>query len=191
MEKIISESKAIARKKAKSLIANMQSSEKISKTKKITDLFTEHIQYFSKQNNRGKLNVLMYQADQWEPLLDPPNGIEFEIYYPRVVSDNELELVKPISWNIGRYGIREPAGDELIQPGELDFLVIPGLGFDINGARLGRGKGYFDKCLESVDARKILGITWSFCFPLNFQSESHDLRTGKVITDLGIFSFLD
>ena len=41
-----------------------------------------------------------------------------------------------------------------------DWLLIPGVSFDLKGARLGRGKGYYDRYLANSKALKI-GIAWS------------------------------
>ena len=51
----------------------------------------------------------------------------------------------------GPYGILQPkpSGHRPVRHEDLDILLVPGLGFDKKGNRLGRGKGYYDKFLRS------------------------------------------
>jgi len=48
------------------------------------------------------------------------------------------------------YQIYEPDPEKhlLIQPGILDVILVPGLAFDVEYQRLGRGKGYYDKLIQ-------------------------------------------
>jgi 5-formyltetrahydrofolate cyclo-ligase len=46
-----------------------------------------------------------------------------------------------------------PREDVLLSLGLLDVLVMPGLGFDMSGGRLGRGGGYYDKFVSDVVTR--------------------------------------
>jgi len=55
----------------------------------------------------------------------------------------------------GAFGIREPTGKK-VPPGEIDFAVVPGLAFDLEGNRLGRGKGYYDRFLKELKADAFL-----------------------------------
>lgn len=50
-------------------------------------------------------------------------------------------------WDENRFGIREPAGDKLIGPGDLDVVIVPLLCFDKHGHRVGYGKGMYDRFL--------------------------------------------
>lgn len=59
---------------------------------------------------------------------------------------------------VGKWKILEPprarwgeAGKE-IAPEELDFVMVPGVGFSRDGARMGNGQGYYDRLLEKVRA---------------------------------------
>ncbi len=55
----------------------------------------------------------------------------------------------------GMYGILEP-GDNAppVQGCRIDFAVVPGLCFDMNGGRLGKGGGYYDKFLQDFTGFK-------------------------------------
>lgn len=46
----------------------------------------------------------------------------------------------------GLHGIREPSSDcPVVRPDEVDLALVPGLAWDRNGRRLGRGAGYYDR----------------------------------------------
>ena len=50
-----------------------------------------------------------------------------------------------------RLGIPEPAGDNLrVAVDEIDWVIVPGIAFDLTGNRLGRGGGYYDRLLPQL-----------------------------------------
>lgn len=60
----------------------------------------------------------------------------------------------------GAYGILEPPRQAaVVLPQEIDFAVIPGLGFDADGGRLGRGGGYYDRYLDKISGSTV-GVTY-------------------------------
>ncbi|XP_059570583.1 5-formyltetrahydrofolate cyclo-ligase isoform X1 [Alligator mississippiensis] len=65
----------------------------------------------------------------------------------KLVSVEEISSLPVTSWNI-----LQPSDDDIreeaLSRGGLDLILMPGLGFDKNGNRLGRGKGYYDTYLE-------------------------------------------
>jgi len=91
---------------------------------------------------------------------------------------------------VGTYGILEPRlelralADKRVEVGQLDLVVVPGVAFDRRGARLGRGKGYYDRLLARVRPDTLLVAPAFECqlFP-EIPAEPHDVYMDKVITE--------
>lgn len=65
---------------------------------------------------------------------------------------------------VGKHGVQEPRGDTpIVEPEDLDLIVVPGLGFGRDRTRLGRGGGFYDRFLSgaSIRAAKVgMGFSW-------------------------------
>ncbi len=85
----------------------------------------------------------------------------------------------------GSYGILEPRPGRCVlgRPSDLDLVLVPGLGFDRKGGRLGHGKGYFDKFLRKVKRAEKIGIAFREQILEKIPLEKHDQRVNRVITD--------
>ena len=87
-----------------------------------------------------------------------------------VVVGEELELRLFQNMNelkIGSFGIAEPTGPLFTDYTKIDFVAVPGMAFDRNGHRLGRGKGYYDRLLPKLTNAYKAGI----CFPYQVVDE--------------------
>ena len=92
----------------------------------------------------------------------------------------------------GRMGIPEPptelgAIDDTTRRGELVWLV-PGLAFDRNGTRLGRGGGHYDRLLQGVTGLRI-AIAYDWQIVTELPRQAHDVPVSRVVTDTQIFEF--
>nr|XP_020444151.1 5-formyltetrahydrofolate cyclo-ligase isoform X2 [Monopterus albus] len=66
----------------------------------------------------------------------------------KVSSLQDVETLPLTSWNIRQPAEDDSSREEALAGGGLDLILVPGLGFDCLGKRLGRGKGFYDTYLE-------------------------------------------
>ncbi len=82
----------------------------------------------------------------------------------------------------GPFGVREPAAHcPLVAMNRLDLALVPGLGFDARGHRLGRGKGHYDRLLASFTGMKI-GVAFDLQVVAAVPCEPHDIALAAVVT---------
>lgn len=90
----------------------------------------------------------------------------------------------------GEYGIKEPSeNSRKINAEEIDVLIMPCVGVDTKGNRIGRGKGYYDKYLESVSKAKKICVAYDFQIIDNeIEKEAHDKKVDIIITESKIIT---
>ena len=88
----------------------------------------------------------------------------------------------------GRFGILEPAnGTTVISPNDIDCVLVPGVAFDNRGARLGFGKGYYDRFLCRLPAAThVCGLAFSLQIIERVPDLPHDVRMQWLVTDRGV-----
>jgi len=85
----------------------------------------------------------------------------------------------------GQHQIPEPAHGERLTP---DLLLIPCVGFDAHGYRLGYGGGYYDRTLAAWPGKTppvTIGIAWEACRIDALPHEAHDRAMDGVVTEAG------
>ena len=81
----------------------------------------------------------------------------------------------------GAFGVVEPSLEaEKVPWSQLAFTLVPGVAFDNNGCRLGRGKGFYDRMLQLAGGKK-LGVAFSFQQVEVVPMEPHDIRLDGVV----------
>ncbi len=81
----------------------------------------------------------------------------------------------------GKFGIREPASNcPEIPPEKFDLILAPGVAFDWNGNRLGRGQGFYDRLLKETRGVKC-GVGYDFQLIGKIPVEPHDARVNFVV----------
>jgi len=82
----------------------------------------------------------------------------------------------------GKFGVREPTANcPEIPPEKFDLILVPGVAFDWNGNRLGRGLGFYDRLLTKTSGVKC-GVGHDFQLIGKIPAEPHDARVNFILT---------
>ena len=144
--------------------------------------------------------ILLYSPYKSEIKLDlvlkKLNEMQKEIFIPKVFPNNELRFNLLESCNQlikNKYNILESQSNLFVKVNMINVLVVPFLGVDANGKRLGYGGGYYDRALENILSENerplILGLGYDHQILKENFGESHDLKYDKVFTEANIHNF--
>lgn len=130
-------------------------------------------------------HVVMLYHPLWDevdvrPLFGRALGDGKRVVLPTVKGDDivPVEIHSDTEWIVGEYNILEPVAEEY--HGDIDLVLVPGLAFDRQGNRLGRGKGYYDRFLSGHQKAYKLGICFGFQMLESVPAEPFDWRMDSV-----------
>ncbi|MCK5113298.1 MAG: 5-formyltetrahydrofolate cyclo-ligase [Phycisphaerae bacterium] len=82
------------------------------------------------------------------------------------------------------HGLRGPAGKDELSVDQIDLVIVPGLAFDRNRNRLGRGGGFYDRFLADKSLRaKTVGIAFDVQIVPEVPVHDNDKPVDRVVTD--------
>lgn len=106
-----------------------------------------------------------------------------QFYLPRVNGVNlEILPYDKSKLHLGAFQIEEPDGNDLTPVDDIEVVVVPGIAYDRDGHRVGRGKGYYDRLLHNTHALKI-GVAYDFQLVEEIEADPHDIDMDIVLTD--------
>jgi 5-formyltetrahydrofolate cyclo-ligase len=120
------------------------------------------------------------------------------IYVPRITSRRAASLAfVPLTGHgvlrRNAFGILEPAGAGRLPVRFLDVVLVPLVGFDARGHRLGMGAGYYDRALWHRSARHrgwrrplLVGIAHSIQQVAGLELQPWDVPLDLVVTERGV-----
>ncbi|TAE02986.1 MAG: 5-formyltetrahydrofolate cyclo-ligase [Oscillatoriales cyanobacterium] len=134
--------------------------------------------------------ILAYFSFRQEPDLSPLFTTPKKWGFPRCVGSY-------LSWHIwqpgdalhtGIYGILEPLSDApKIDQSEVDLILVPAVGGDLRGYRLGYGGGYYDRMLSKTEweSKVAIGIIFEFASIAQLPVDSWDQPLHGICTESG------
>lgn len=150
----------------------------------------------------GRAKTVMYYIDVRSEVRtrhDLPNALTKgkKVVVPWCNQAGELELFHLESMDelaIGMYKILEPKEElrqlpaKQVAARDLDLIMVPGVAFDRRGARMGHGKGYYDKLLQHArrDA-PLVALAFECQLFAEIPTAPHDIFMDKIITETAVY----
>ena len=127
----------------------------------------------------------------FSPLADEPQlwplveclSVRLSVVLPRVEGDvMNFYRYDGGAMAVGAFGINEPQMGVPLQPDEIDAIVVPGVAFTADGARMGRGKGFYDRYLSQKGFAALkIGVCYREQIVDDIPVEPHDVAMDVVI----------
>ena len=120
----------------------------------------------------------------------------WRVYVPRVERarhGRKMRFVEAAGRErVNRLGIREPQASRAIGARWLDLVLVPLVGFDSHGMRLGMGGGFYDRAFayrrfrQAWRGPRLIGIAYAFQQLPRIVAAQHDVHLDAVVTEKGI-----
>lgn len=113
----------------------------------------------------------------------------WELYFPRMEEGTlafaQADLAEPKQWEPARYGIAEPVFEcpHLPLGMELDGLFMPGVAFGLQGERVGRGAGFYDRYLANHRPKIRIALAFDFQLYDAIEQEPWDQPVHWIVTE--------
>lgn len=182
MDVNVDQQKKQIRKQIKDLKAKISLSEKKIRSINILDQ-VENLPEFKNANT-----IMLYWSMEDEVHTHDfvnKHSLNKKILLPSVSGDNLIiKEFKGMSNLIKgqKYAIAEPQGKEFDMNEKIDFIIVPGVAFDLKNNRMGRGKAYYDKTLAKIDAFK-LGVCFNFQLLDSVPIDIYDIPMDLIISE--------
>lgn len=166
------------------------------KLSQISDKDKESLDFSLSQNLKSFLHdqhLLNELVGVFDPIQKEPcwfkqlNLAELNLCFPHLIEENQMNFYSIEASETLELGIgledSAVAGKEIVQP---KVLLIPGLAFDTKGARLGRGKGFYDRYLSNFKGTSI-ALAYECQLVDELPEEEHDKKIDYLITEKNIY----
>ncbi|MCG8581357.1 MAG: 5-formyltetrahydrofolate cyclo-ligase [Bacteroidales bacterium] len=106
------------------------------------------------------------------------------IYLP-VINGDDLKIVQYTGEDSlvagDKYGIPEPNGPEINDEQCIQAVIVPGVAFDSDNNRIGRGAGYYDRILKRIPTATKIAFAFDFQMVNKVPVEEHDIKMDIII----------
>jgi 5-formyltetrahydrofolate cyclo-ligase len=141
--------------------------------------------YLSLPHEVDTTDIVLQAWKDHKRVLAPRVGWESRQMIPVEINDLDNAEITNVD-----YGLREPTRGVPFPTELIDLVIVPGLGFDPQGNRLGRGRGFYDRFLSNPEFK---GVSCAFAFEDQvveaIPANELDVRVHMLVTDQSIRRF--
>lgn len=185
----LAESKALIRQKMIRMRDELSEESVREKSRKIVNKLVELAEF---QTCRNILIFLSLPSEvQTGEMIERAVSLGKKVYVPLVDAKQKRLQISEIlglgvEFETKSLGIREPSPPyiNICPPAVLDFVLVPGLAFDRDGARIGFGAGYYDRFLKEVADHVVrVGVAFHFQILDLIAQTEFDVPVQKILTE--------
>jgi 5-formyltetrahydrofolate cyclo-ligase len=154
---MVHSAKQILRQQIRQILKLMSNEERVYQSKIVTNKLLHHPKYLSSRsisiyvhmNTEIFTREIIKDAFEFNKHVFIPRYSSSSMDMVRIYSLDDLDSLPMTKWNI-----QQPSLDDTnreIANNNIDLIIVPGLGFSLDGSRLGHGKGFYDRYLSSLN----------------------------------------
>ncbi len=108
------------------------------------------------------------------------------LLYTPIPHEKEVDTLKMIEIVEKKGGTVFLPLKKIIAPKNIDLAIIPGIGFDKDGNRLGFGRGYYDRLLKKLRC-PVVALAYDFQILHAIPRHEHDMSVHTIVTEKKIY----
>ena len=131
------------------------------------------------------------QTDKMEFLLQETQKQGYRVAYPISLPKGIMKAAVPAeenAWHRAAYGILEPVmeNSKILEPGDIDLVIVPCVAFDEYGNRCGHGAGYYDRFMTCMSPESLIMVAFEAQRSEKLITEETDIPVSTIVTETGI-----
>jgi len=183
--------KQLLRKQIRQTLQLMSNEDRVHQSNIVTNYLLHHPKYLS--SHSISIYVHMNAEISTREIIQHAFTSHKHVFIPRynstsmdmvrVYSLDDLDTLPLTKWNI-RQPLLDDNNREIGTKDNIDLIIVPGLAFSLDGSRLGHGKGFYDRYLDSLSKHSYtIGLAYrqqivdNNVIPMN----STDIRINEIL----------
>lgn len=166
--------------------------ERDEKSRAICDILIKLI----KDPRYSEVSTIFSYRGTWEEVnVDAFNnwaeGQGYRVAYPISLPNGIMKAAIPAqedAWQRAAYGILEPVmeNSKILEPKDIDLVIVPCVAFDEYGNRCGHGAGYYDRFMACMPPESLIMVAFEAQRLEKLITEETDIPVRTIVTETGI-----
>ena len=165
--------------------------ERDEKSRAICDLLIKHI----KDPRYSEVRTIFSYRGTWDEVnVDAFNNWAevqgYRVAYPISLPNGIMKAAVPAeenAWHRAAYGILEPVmeNSKILDPEDIDLVIVPCVAFDDHGNRCGHGAGYYDRFMACMPPESLIMVAFEAQRSEKLITEETDIPVRTILTEAG------